>query len=107
MTVQFCKECNNLMGPRIEDGMLLYICGRCETVSEPSSPVINTVSFKKRHDTNPSRKQHLVHDITLPRLAMKCIKCGNGECLSYMENSEERALDTYYVCTRCFFEWTD
>jgi DNA-directed RNA polymerase II subunit RPB9 len=107
MGIQFCRECNNLMSPKIEDGLLLYTCGRCETISEPSSPIISTVSFKKRHDSNPSQKQHLIHDITLPRLSMRCPKCGNQECLSYMENSDERALNSYYVCTKCFFEWTD
>ncbi|ELA41000.1 uncharacterized protein VICG_01959 [Vittaforma corneae ATCC 50505] len=107
MDIQFCRDCNNLMSPKIESGNLLYICGKCETVSESDSPVISSIDFKKRHDSNASYKHDLVHDRTLPRLDIKCLRCGNTECLGYIEKNEERALNFYYVCTVCFNEWTD
>jgi len=107
MKIQFCRECNNLMGQKIESGSLLYICGKCETMSEPKSPLLSSVSFKKQHDPNASRKHDLVDDKTLPRLDIKCNQCGNVGCIGYMEKNEDRALDFYYVCTSCFNEWTD
>lgn len=95
------------MGQKIEGGALLYVCGKCETISEPKSPVLSSTYFKKQHDSNASRKYDLVDDKTLPRLAIKCEKCENKECIGYMEKNEDRALDFYYVCTSCFHEWTD
>lgn len=107
MGIQFCRECSNLMSPKIESGYLNYICGKCETVNEPDGPVVSSINFRKQHDLNSSQKNGLVHDVTLPRLQIRCTKCGHGECLGYMEQSEEKALNFYYVCTKCFFEWTD
>lgn len=107
MGIQFCRECNNLMNPKVEEGSLIFVCNKCETMSDPENPIISSVSFKKQHNTNSLHQKDLVYDKTLPRLDMKCVKCGNRECIGYIEKSEEKALNFYYVCTKCFFEWTD
>lgn len=107
MEAQFCRDCSNLMSPKIESGSLIYVCGKCETLHEPESLILSSINFKKRHDTNASQKHELIYDKTLPRLTIKCLKCGNKECIGYIEKNEDRALNFYYVCTYCFNEWTD
>lgn len=107
MAIHFCEECNNLMSPKVENGELLYACAKCETTVEPTSSIISSTSFITHHDVNVSRTADLIHDVTLPRLNIKCEKCCNKECLGYMEKNEEKALNFYYVCINCHFEWTD
>lgn len=107
MAVQFCRECNNLLYPKTEGGILQYVCNRCETTADPNSPVVVSINMKSKHATNNTLKQYLVQDITLPQFNFDCNKCGNNECVSYMDKSEERALSSYYVCTKCYNEWTD
>lgn len=107
MATQFCRDCNNLLYPRIEGGVLQYVCNRCETTADPVDPVITVASFESKHGTNLQFNQHLMRDAALPRLLKKCQKCDSNECISYMEKSEEKALNSYYVCTKCFYEWTD
>lgn len=107
MSVQICTECSTLMNPKLEDGCLIYLCDKCETRADPISPIIFSENFRNTHKLNITKKQHLVDDVTLPRLNLKCFKCGNKECIYYMENTEERALNCFYVCTKCFYEWTD
>lgn len=107
MGAQFCRECNNLLYPRMEAGILQYVCNRCETTADPAHPVIVETCFKTKHGTSLQLNQDLARDVTLPRFRKSCARCSHGECLSYMEKSDEKALNSYYVCTRCFYEWTD
>lgn len=107
MTIKFCSECNNLMNPKVENGLLLYVCARCEISIEPDSPIVSTYNLKKKHIPNSSKVQDLIHDVTLPRLNLACPKCEHKECIGYMEKNDEKALDFYYVCSKCFYEWSD
>ncbi|KAI4292063.1 DNA-directed RNA polymerase II subunit RPB9 [Pancytospora philotis] len=107
MAIQFCRECNNLLHPRTEKDALHYVCNRCETIAEPASPVIYSMSLKTKHGSNPLFAQHLMHDPTLPRFSKACARCAHDRCISYMEENEEKALNSYYVCMKCFHEWTD
>jgi len=107
MAVQVCKECSTLMTPKVEDGYLVYVCDKCDTRADPISPILYTETFTKPHGSYSHKKEDLIHDVTLPRLNLKCHKCLNKECICYMENSEERALNCFYVCTKCLYEWTD
>ncbi len=106
-SILFCQDCNNLMSPKVESGDLIYVCAKCETTCEPLNPIISFKNFKAKHDVNLSKTSDLISDVTLPRLNIKCEKCANNECLGYMEKNEEKALNFYYVCIRCQYEWTD
>ena len=107
MATQFCRECSNLLYPRMDGGILQYVCNKCETTADPVSAVLVSTSFKGQHGSNLQYKQHLMGDAALPRIRKECGKCRNNECISYMEKSEDKALNSYYVCTGCFHEWTD
>jgi DNA-directed RNA polymerase subunit M/transcription elongation factor TFIIS len=107
MAIHFCSECSNLMCPKVDNGDLFYTCAKCETTVEPDSSVLSTINFRTRHDSSVCRTSDLIHDVSLPRINIKCERCGHGECIGYMEKNEEKALNFYYVCTKCLFEWTD
>lgn len=107
MAIQFCRECNNLLYPKIECGILQYICNSCETTIDPADPIISSTVFKNRHGMSAQFTQHLLQDLTLPRFNKVCAKCSHPTCISYMEESEEKALNSYYVCMKCLHEWTD
>lgn len=105
--MQFCRECNNLLYPKMESGVLQYVCQRCDTTVDPASSIVTSFEFIKSHSKLLTARKNLLHDPTLPRFKIKCQTCGNSECIGYMEPSEEKALNSYYVCTKCYSEWND
>ncbi|KAI5149589.1 DNA-directed RNA polymerase II subunit RPB9 [Enteropsectra breve] len=107
MAIQFCKECNNMLYPKTDSVSMLYTCLRCDISAEPATPVVLSMNLKKTHCTDLQLKQNLFKDAALPRFATRCPKCSHNECISYFEKSEDKALDSYYVCTACYNEWTD
>lgn len=107
MGILFCRECKNMLYPKVDRDGFLYVCERCDLSVEPPSNVISSVSLKSRHAKDKQHVQSLFFDPTLPRLNKACPNCGHGICVSYMEKTEEKALDSYYVCNSCFYEWAD
>lgn len=107
MAIKFCRECNNLLNLKMEGDMIQYLCNKCETTADIESPVIYMNSFRNNHESDLNQKKNMLLDPTLPRLKKKCSKCSNNICFSYMEKSEKKALNSYYVCTKCLYEWTD
>ncbi|KAL6120278.1 hypothetical protein NUSPORA_03014 [Nucleospora cyclopteri] len=105
MSLQFCNECNNILYPKYENGIYGMTCYRCNIITEANS---NVVYKRQTKLPTPNKNvRYFLNDVTLPMLNKTCEKCSNNKCVSYVKKSQVKALDTYYVCTSCLYEWTD
>ncbi len=107
MSMQFCKECNNLLKLKFDGDIIQFVCSKCETTADLETHVIYQENFKTSHGSSSKYIKNLLLDSTLPRFEKTCTKCSNRLCISYMEKSEKKALNSYYICTRCLNEWND
>lgn len=105
MPVQFCKDCNNILYPKYENKTYLLGCNKCNVYEDTASSIV----YEKNKNENAEHKniKYFLDDVTLPVVSKKCTKCENNRCVSYMRKSEEKALDEYYICTSCMYEFTD
>lgn len=104
MAIQFCNECNNILYPKYEDKTFLLGCSKCNIYIDVTTNVVYSRNKIERQEHK--NIQYFLHDVTLPVLNKKCVKCDNNKCVSYMRKSNEKALDEYCICTSCMFEFT-
>lgn len=105
MPVQYCHDCNNILYPKYESNTFALSCKKCNTTVDLRTNVVYT--REKREKAENKNRQYFLNDVTLPQLDRICIKCENNKCVYYMRKSDIKALDTYYICMSCMYEWTD
>lgn len=95
----FCDKCGSILVPD-EEGT--SCCPKCGCKSNESIDISD-------ESKNVKKEVHMISkDVeTLPKVKMKCKKCGNNEAYYFVAQtrSADEAPTIFYRCTKCDNRW--
>ena len=94
----FCDKCGSILVPDDSGG---FSCPQC---GAKGSDVDLSEGSKSTKDVFMVEEGK---DETLPKINIKCPKCGNNEAyyFVYQTRSADEAPTTFYTCTKCGHKW--
>ncbi len=113
VAIRFCSDCNNILSPFSEDGVLVYKC------MKPNCEFRLTINGSGRYENLVSRKEFLKEknliidpdfaiDPTMPREFVTCPTCGYGEAVFLISTDlEDTKIQLIYICAnrKCGHSW--
>ena len=103
--IMFCPKCGGLMVPIKKKGKIVYKCTVCGYEMEGKQEKIIEKTKKKKEIPKLSKKKIEL----LPKVKIKCPRCGNTEAYTWMEQT--RGVDEpptrFYKCTKCGYVWRE
>jgi len=109
-TMEFCKNCNNLLYYDSSNNILENICKVCGFTAQSKNYILEKIEYKNNNISNIFDST-FIYDNTLPRTTL--IKCPNTQCNSHVNITLQEAiikkiknkLDNYYMCVVCKSSW--
>ena len=104
MSLRFCKKCENLMQPFINDEEQFVLkCHVCNNMEPTNENLIYQNTKNSNQILHPSVYQNICKDPALPRTnKIPCPKCNTKE-LVFFPHPKTAILQ--YICCKCYTKW--
>jgi len=99
-TINFCKICDTVYYPKIENDKLIYICRNCGNKDISNNRIVHRNDYRSDNievDPKDIINSYLRYDNTIPRTnKVTCPYCSGNKALFFKYNNNDMAL--LYLC---------